>query len=155
MLLLITIQTEGEEDHIIIDDPSLQNAPYVCYANVTNQIQSLASANGTYTVANVRGTRGQRWVEPLDGLWLSYENDAETNKTITFFDGYAAIQANQAPVELTVSGFKTIENGPVAAKLGVAAVEGDRSFSGDKFLFAKNNPNYIELKHLKPTDQLF
>ena len=149
---------EGEEDHIIIDDPSLQNAPYVCYANVTNQIQSLASANGTYTVANVRGTRGQS-VGGAAGwtMVIVYENDAETNKTITFFDGYAAIQANQAPVELTVSGFKTIENGPVAAKLGVAAVEGDRSFSGDKFLFAtKNNPNYIELGNtLNPQTNFF
>ena len=149
---------EGKEDHIIIDDPNLQNAPYVCYANVTDQIQSLANANGTYTVANVRGTRGQS-VGGAAGwtIVIVYENDAETNKNITFFDGYAAIQANQAPVDLTVSGFKTIDNGPVSAKFGVAAIEGDRSFSGDKFLFAtRNYPQYAQLGNtLNPDTNFF
>src|SRR5690606_40137623 len=36
------------------------NSPYVCYADVTSKLQNLASINGTYTIANIKATEGEK-----------------------------------------------------------------------------------------------
>ncbi|MFS4492723.1 T9SS type B sorting domain-containing protein [Maribacter sp. 2308TA10-17] len=130
----------GEEDEIIIDgftrSPQVRNRPYVCYKNVTNQLQALADPTGEYTVANVRGTRGQTnygaagWT-----LVIIYENPTMPGRYIATFDGYAGVanRTGERDVTFPVSGFNTIPTGPVRAKLGAVALEGETSISGDSF----------------------
>ena len=50
----------GQEDDILINGfaTGVTDSPYVCYRNVTSELQALADPRGEYTVANVRGTRG-------------------------------------------------------------------------------------------------
>jgi gliding motility-associated-like protein len=133
----------GDEDAIIVDGYNiLPNDPYVCYKNVTPLLQALADPEGEYTVANVRGTRGSTnhgaagWT-----LVVIYENPTLTGKYISVFDGYEGIttQSGNRTADITVSGFNTIPVGPVNARIGVSALEGETSLSGDTFGIISNS----------------
>ena len=64
-----TDPTRGEDD-IIFDgyqyyrpkavEDSFKDSPIICYKNVTKFITGLSEADGEYTVANLRATRGWR-----------------------------------------------------------------------------------------------
>src|SRR5690606_10169740 len=108
----------------------IKDRPYACFKDVTSMLQGLTGptgANGDYTVANVKGTRGRSdggsagWV-----LVVIYENPTLPSRHITVFDGFKWISLNQAPVTFDAAGFTTIPVGPVRARLAVAALEGDR-----------------------------
>lgn len=139
----------GEEDDIIFDgyDPvninnSFKDSPVICYKNVTNLVQSLADPNGEYTVANIRATKGRRRGSSSAGwvLVIIYENPNETGKFISTFDGYAGVQGSVPAVNVDVNGFRTLPTGfPVRARIGVAALEGDRRISGDRFRIRANS----------------
>ena len=127
----------GEEDDIIIDGNGVTpNNPYVCYKNVTNQLQALADPSGEYMVANVRGTRGTTnhgaagWT-----LVIVYENPTLPGKYISIFDGYEGIttQTGNTQADIDFSGFQTIPTGNVEARIGVSVLEGESSLSGDNF----------------------
>ena len=139
----------GDEDQIIYDNVNFKDSPYVCYKNVTNQLQALANPNGQYTVANVRATRGVS-VGGAGGwtLVIIYENPTLTGKYISVFDGYAGVTGSgtSANADITVSGFNTIPVGPVKARLGASVVEGDRDLTGDAFqIKTPSNPTFSNL----------
>jgi gliding motility-associated-like protein/uncharacterized repeat protein (TIGR01451 family) len=139
----------GEEDDIIFDgyDPvninnSFKDSPIICYKDVTSLVQSLPNPNGEYTVANVRATRGRRNGSSSAGwvLVVIYENPNEPGKFISTFDGYAGVQGSVPAVNVNVSGFRTLPPGfPVRARIGVAALEGDRGISNDRFRIRANS----------------
>ncbi len=139
----------GEEDDIIFDgyDPvninnSFKDSPIICYKNVTNLIQAQANPNGEYTVANIRATKGRRQGSSSAGwvLVVIYENPNETGKFISTFDGYAGAQGGVPAVDVAVNGFRTLPPGfPVQARIGVAALEGDRGISNDRFRIRANS----------------
>ncbi|MVO08478.1 T9SS type A sorting domain-containing protein [Flavobacterium sp. TP390] len=137
----------GEEDDIIIGATELPitSVPYVCYKNVTSLLQGLSDANGTYTIANQRASRGAGF----SGGWnliIIYESPFATSKNITIFDGLSEIVASSPPLDIVINGFTTIPVGSVKVKLGIASLEGDRSFTDDRFRIngtSMSTPNRI------------
>ncbi|WP_245905254.1 T9SS type B sorting domain-containing protein [Gelidibacter algens] len=147
----------GEEDDIIFDGykyygpnvtDSFKDSPIICYKNVTNLVQSLTEADGTYTVANLRATRGLREGGCSAGwtLVVVYESPIMPSKYITLFDGYAGVQ-NTTTLDIPVSGFQTLPAPyPVNANISVGALEGDIGIQGDSFQFKANSvANYTVL----------
>jgi large repetitive protein len=135
----------GDEDEIILSPtrtPNVYNRPYVCYKNVTTLLRSLANPNGSYFVANQRAARG---VNPNgnSGGWslvVVYESPTLTSKFISTFDGFANINSGSlTDVDFNINGFQTIPVGPVRAKIGVSALEGDTSLFGDNLRFKANS----------------
>ncbi|WP_354680756.1 hypothetical protein, partial [Mariniflexile fucanivorans] len=134
----------GEEDDIIFDgydysniNNSFKDSPIICYKNVTNLLQSLTDADGTYTVANLRATTGRRNGGCAGGwtLVVIYESPTLPSKFISVFDGYAGVQGSTS-IDIPVSGFQTLPApSPVVARIGVSALEGDLGLSGDTFRF--------------------
>ncbi|MFH4967641.1 T9SS type B sorting domain-containing protein [Gaetbulibacter sp. M240] len=151
------VDPAGEEDDIIFDGfeyygsgvtNSFKDSPIVCYKNVTNLLQGLEEADGTYTVANQRATRGYRTGGCSAGwtLVVIYESPLLPSKFISLFDGYAGVQ-NTTQLDIPVSGFQTLPAPlPVKAHVGVAALEGDFGLQGDSYQFkANNSPSYVVL----------
>lgn len=111
------------------------NKPYACFADVTNLVADLANPEGIYTMANVISSVGQ----DINGgtglsagwsLFIVYEDPSMPAKSITSFNGFSGI-GGVTTLDIPVSGFRTIPNGPVRAKFAFAALEGDQSISGD------------------------
>lgn len=138
----------GEEDDIIFDgiDPSsggfFKDAPVICYKEVTDLIRSNSDPNGEYTAANIRATRGRRNGSSSAGwvLVIIYENPNESGKFISTFDGYAGLSGAVGNVDVAVNGFRTLPAPfPVRARIGVAALEGDRGITNDRFYISANS----------------
>lgn len=157
----------GEEDEIIFDgydytniNNSFKDSPIVCYRDVTNLVQSLATPNGEYTVANIRATKGERVGSSSAGwiLVIIYENPNESGKYISTFDGYAGVQTG-VTADYSVSGFRTLPAPfQVNARLGMGALEGDRGITGDNLRISSNLnfPTFTTVGNtLNPTDNFF
>ncbi len=136
-------------------------SPYVCYADITSLITPLADPNGEYTVANIRTIKGGPdtfgggaggWV-----IVIVYENPTLPGKYISLFDGYAAVEDVFPVVDFSYNGFNTIPTGPVRAQIGIAALEGDRTFNGDELQFRANgNAGFTNLHNtLNPPYNFF
>ena len=158
----------GNEDDIIFDgydyndiNNSFKDSPYICYKNVTDIVRSNANPIGEYTVANVRATRGTRNGSSSAGwvMVVIYENPNETGKFISTFDGYAGLSGSVGTVDVAVNGFKTLPTGfPVNARIGVGALEGDRSITNDRFKIKANlNTTFTDLSttNLNPANNFF
>ncbi|PXY44886.1 SprB repeat-containing protein, partial [Flavobacterium hydrophilum] len=119
------------------------NSVYVCFKDVTAKLQSLTDADGTYTVGNIRATRGIRRGGSAGGwtLVVIYESPTVSSKYISVFDGAQMTNVDQGTdqllsVDIPISGFKTLPAPfSVKAKIGVAALDGDYSKNGDGLLF--------------------
>ncbi|WP_149273694.1 T9SS type B sorting domain-containing protein [Pareuzebyella sediminis] len=139
----------GQEDDIIYDgydytniNNSFKDSPYICYKNVTDLVRSNTNPNGEYTVANVRATKGRRQGSSSAGwvMVIIYENPNESGKFISTFDGYAGMSSAAGNVDVAVNGFRTLPNPfPVRARIGVAALEGDRGITNDRFFLRANS----------------
>ena len=109
-----------------------ESAPYAVYADITNLVKELELPTGEYTVANIKATQGQ--IEGgVSGGWtifFVYEDDAESGKFITSFDGFAGV--TDKSTEISFTGFKTLPEGNVFAKLACAGLEGDNNLAGDQ-----------------------
>ncbi|MDA9089343.1 T9SS type B sorting domain-containing protein [Maribacter arcticus] len=135
--------TVGEEDDIIMNgyDPLnpttfVKDAPVICYKNITDLVRSNPNPNGEYMAANIRATRGRRNGSSSAGwvMVIIYENPNESGKFISTFDGYAGLSGSIGNVDVDVDGFRTLPAPfPVRARIGVAALEGDRGISNDRF----------------------
>jgi len=133
----------GQEDDIIFDgydytniNNSFKDSPYICYKNVTDLVRSNTNPNGSYTVANVRATKGRRNGSSSAGwvMVVIYENPNESGKFISTFDGYAGLSGSVGNVDVDVNGFRTLPAPfPVRARIGVGALEGDRGIRNDRF----------------------
>ncbi len=126
---------------------SFKDAPYVCFKDVTGLVSALPNADGDYTVANVRAARQQRNGGGAGGwtLVVVYESPTLPSKYISIFDGYVGVNPDSGPgqllqVDFNVNGFRTLPTGfPVNARIGVAALEGDLSGTGDTFQIKANS----------------
>ncbi|MCG8803118.1 T9SS type B sorting domain-containing protein [Tenacibaculum finnmarkense] len=140
--------------------------PYICFKDITTEVQAEANPNGVYTAANIRATRGVDHYEGLGGAsgWVMivvYENDNESSKKFSVFDGFANIHgeytytdingnlitvpANEA--EITFLNFKTIPKGPVNVELIMAALEGDKAIPGDNYQikYGDDDDDYVNV----------
>ena len=122
---------------------NFNNGVYVCFKDVTTNLQALANADGTYVVGNLRATRGIRRGGAAGGwsLVVIYESPTVSSKYISVFDGAQMTNVDSGPdqllqVDIPISGFQTLPSPfPVKAKIGVAALDGDFSREGDGLLF--------------------
>ena len=105
---------------------------YVYRAEVTNLLSSIG---GTYTVGNIQAPHGKEdsgvgyaagWT-----LVIVYEDLARESRNISLFNGFSVVRNGRNP-NISISGFKTVPSGPVKAKIGFAALEGELGISGDQ-----------------------
>ena len=147
----------GEEDAVIYDNVNFKDSPYVCFKNVTSLLQGLSDPSGEYFVGNVRATRGVS-VGGAGGwtLVIIYENPTLNGKYLSVFDGYAGVSGS-SQADISVSGFNSIPSGPVRARLGASAVEGDRGITGDAFrIETPTNPGFTSLSNAaNPSNNFF
>ncbi|MFT5212901.1 MAG: putative repeat protein (TIGR01451 family), partial [Patiriisocius sp.] len=146
---------------IVYDDGEETSKPYMCFKDVTSLVSSLDSPNGAYYAANIKATIG----EDSGGLgasggWIMvviYENELERSRRVSIFDGFSFVNRQKEEVEISYEGFKTIPIGPVKAKILVAALEGDRSITGDRFKMKDVDGNYQDLStpNLNSGDNFF
>ncbi|MCO7186442.1 hypothetical protein NH341_13545, partial [Tenacibaculum sp. XPcli2-G] len=134
-------------DETIFDD----NSTYINYKDITSLVQGLVTVatpnghNGRYMAGNIRAIRGRQGGVGGAAGWtmvIIYENDLESSKNISVFDGYAEVDGRN-DVDLTYSGFSTIPLGPVRVNLLAATLEGDRSIPGDRFRIRDRFGNFI------------
>ncbi|MFL0114656.1 SprB repeat-containing protein, partial [Tenacibaculum maritimum] len=157
---LIANTTDSSIREQIYDDGSVNQKPYVYYKDVTNLIDK-DNPNGDYFAANIRGIRGIRSTGGGIGgaagwaLILIYENEAESSKNISLFDGFATIDGTN-DVDVSYTGFTTIPALPVRAELIVATLEGDGFIEEDQFQIEDNNGNFIDVSNSKnPANNFF
>ena len=109
---------------------------YLCYADITSLITG-ATANGTYTVADVVGPIG---INNSCGGWtivIAYSNTTLQPRNLTVFDGSVIVNLGDPPVDINLAGFLTPPAGPVSCELGAVVYDGDRS-GADSFAFRQN-----------------
>ncbi|HEX9980091.1 MAG TPA: hypothetical protein VGB50_05955, partial [Flavobacterium sp.] len=106
---------------------------YSAYAEVTDYVK--AHGIGQYTVADMALIEGNGGTTGYYGGWsmvVVYENTQMKYRDVTIFDGHAYVAGNvTADFTIPVSGFRTVQAGPVNVKIGVMAGEGDQNISGD------------------------
>ncbi|MCG8859095.1 T9SS type B sorting domain-containing protein [Tenacibaculum finnmarkense] len=134
------------------------NEPYICFKDITTEVQAEANPNGVYTAANIRAIRGL--ANGLGGAsgWVMivvYENDNESSKKFSVFDGFAAV-SNGNSQEVKFTGFKTIPKGPVNVELIMATLEGDSNITGDDYQIKDAADNYVNVFNtISPQDNFF
>lgn len=107
---------------------------YATFTEVT-ALKGLSGSevNGWYTGANIKALEGRDSGSlGYFGAWtlvLVYEDDSETLKNISVFDGYKEIGSSNDTIK--VSGFYTPTSGDVKSTLSVFVGEGDKSIKGD------------------------
>ncbi len=120
--------------------------PYVCYADVTSILQNTKNSNGNYTVANIKAAQGFAQGGCAGGwlLYIIYENETETPKYFTTYNGY--LDVFKDPITINFQNFKAPETGEIKASLILGALEGDQKFKTDNCAFLDSeNKNYIPL----------
>ncbi|WP_339833855.1 hypothetical protein [uncultured Flavobacterium sp.] len=109
-----------------------ESAPYAVYADITDLVKQLGSPSGEYTVANIKATQGviEGGVSGGWTMFFVFEDDNETAKFISSYDGFAGV--TDKSTEILFTGFKTLPEGNVFAKLACAGLEGDNNLAGDQ-----------------------
>lgn len=109
-----------------------ENKPYVCYADVTSQLQNAKSLNGTFTVANIKATQGYINGGSSGGwlLYVVYENEDEPLKYFTTYNGFIGV--DQESLTIDFKDFKTPEYGPIKPSLLIGSLEGDHKLKTDR-----------------------
>lgn len=133
------------------------SAPYAAFADITEQVKALDNPFGFYTVANVRATQGTLLGGAAAGwtIVFIYEDQSMTEKHFTTYNGFAGIYKNSVDIKLT--GFTTMPQGDVVAKIAGAALEGDFNVDGDMIYFSSaSNPTLYNIKSgIRKTSNFF
>lgn len=107
------------------DGSQYYTKPYAYYKDITGLLQGLSNPSGTYTVADVRATKGYIIEKTSTGgtinsgcaggwtIVIVYKNSSKTSKHFTVYDGFAGINGTIAPssLEFGYAGFQTVPNG--------------------------------------------
>ncbi|WP_164905437.1 T9SS type B sorting domain-containing protein [Flavobacterium sufflavum] len=110
------------------------NTPYACYADVTSLLSGLTDPQGTYTIANVTSSLGFNSTTGLSAGWtlfIVYEDDTATKKSITSFDGFSSIYDDKT-LSIPISSFITPPSGTINILYAFASLEGDKGEVGSK-----------------------
>ena len=133
---------------------------YVYRAEVTNYLNGTIA--NTYTVGNIQAPNGTEstgvgyaagWT-----LVIVYEDLTREARNITVFDGFSVINLRNKDNNPTIniSGFKTVPTGPVKAKIGFAALEGELGIEGDQLTMRRRDGVYEALTVPgRPSDNFF
>lgn len=144
-----TYQTITADAQDIYYPTSSDDYMYSAYAEVTDYVKQ--HKTGEYFVADIALREGEGGSAGFYGGWgliVVYENPLMKWRDITIFDGHAYVASNGGNKELPVSGFNTVQQGPVGVKMGLMAGEGDVSITGDQFKIRNAaNTAWINLSH--------
>lgn len=140
---------KGELIYDGIEDADFkESSPYVMFADITNLVTNSKNPFGTYTIANVKTTIG-KISGGVSGGWsifFVYEDPKMTGKYITTYDGFAGI--TDKSIDIDFSGFQTLPEGKVNAKIAGIALEGDLQLKGDQILFkTSENKDFTQLSN--------
>lgn len=111
---------------------------YATFNQVTDLVGLTGTqVNGWYTGANIKAKEGSDSNPGNFGAWtlvVIYEDDSETLKNISVFDGYKRVssQSEYNNVDIPITGFLTPTNGDISSTLSIFAGEGDIGYEGDK-----------------------
>ncbi|WP_146819035.1 hypothetical protein, partial [Flavobacterium noncentrifugens] len=127
---------------------------YSGFTEVTDYVRT--NGIGEYIAADIATKEGDGHGTGYSGGWgmiVVYENSKMNHRDVTIFDGHAyVVKTNTTGYDLPVSGFNTVQTGPVGVKMGIMASEGDVNLTGDYFKIRKNSDgNYVNLNHSQNT----
>ena len=132
-------------------------APYAVYADITDYVTNLSSADGVYTVANIKATQGKISGGVAAGwtIFVVYEDKTMSEKFITSQDGFVGLI--DKPIDITFKGYELPSTGRIKAKIAAAVLEGDNNILADKLLFSSNETNtFTSLgNRLRPENNFF
>ncbi len=121
--LLGTITTQGTST----------TRSYAAFADLTSLVQ--AAGSGTYWVGGILAATGNDGLGFYAGwsLVVVYRDTAQPLRNLVVYDGLAVVSSGN-PVTITPSGFLAPLTGPVNARMGAVAFEGDGGITGDQLL---------------------
>ncbi|MCK9492424.1 MAG: hypothetical protein M0Q24_10045, partial [Sulfurimonas sp.] len=123
-----------KNDAIDLNPYNKNDYTYATFTEVT-ALKGLSGSevNGWYTGANIKALEGDDSGSlGYYGAWtlvLVYEDESETLKNISVYDGYKEIGSSNDSIK--VSGFFTPTSGDVKSTLSVFVGEGDKTITGD------------------------
>jgi hypothetical protein len=110
-----------------------------------------ANINGWITAANIKAYEGADNSGLGNfGAWtlvVIYEDDSESLKNISVFDGYRRIANETAfqTVDIPITGFLTPTSGDISSTLSIFAAEGDKNIEGDKLYASNSSGTFIAI----------
>lgn len=121
------------------------NAPYVCYAEVTDILKNIKEVKGNYTVANIKAANGFISGGSAGGwlLYVIYKAPTKNAKYIATYNGFSLVNKNT--VDIKFKNFKSIDQGYVKTDLFLSALEGDASLLLDDVSIIKNDKTFLPL----------
>ncbi|MCH7410220.1 hypothetical protein MM239_12500 [Belliella sp. DSM 111904] len=133
---------------------------YAGYSDITDYVRT--HGLGEYTIADIALQEGYSDNTGFFGNWgiiVVYQNSKMNWRDITIFDGYSFVQSmdgNEHMGEIEISGFGTVNSGPVEMKLGLMAGEGDQPTGGDFLEIIDQKGEWVRLKHpMNTVDNFF
>ena len=139
----VKFKVPGAAYQIITADNTLD---LIYYKDVTSIVTASNSPSGDYFVADINTSEGFSSAAGWS-LVIVYEDPAEPRKYISTFDGFSAVRDSpNNVVDFSYSGFVTPPSGAVEGRIGVAALEGDLGWVGDRMQFkADANAGFTDL----------
>jgi uncharacterized repeat protein (TIGR01451 family) len=131
------VSTQTDDINFGIPDASQNHNGYQAFADVTNLLDRF-NPNGTYTTANV--VAPANLINACAGwtMVVAYRDySGSITRNLTVFDGVSVVSSANF-VDTKIAGFKTPVLGPVSAKFGAVAFDGDRN-SQDGFFFKQDS----------------
>ncbi len=141
------------------NDADAYSGMFVGYVEVTDYVRQWGE--GDYFVADIclqQGNGGNLGYSGGWGMVVVYANKNMKYRDISIFDGFVHVENTTSNKTLTVpiEGIKTVQVGPVSAKLGLMAVEGDVGITGDYMQMKEaHSDNYQNLSHSGNTTNNF
>ncbi|MFN3756159.1 MAG: hypothetical protein ACK4RM_04325 [Flavobacterium sp.] len=136
---------------------TLEQAPYLCYANITEYVNLLDNPFGLYTAANIRGTQGTLEGGTMAGWLIVFvmEDSNLPQKTFYSFDGFASVFNQSHDIQLT--DLKNLAYQNTQSEMIAAALGGDNKTGGDMVYLATNTaPTLTNLRtKTRSTGNLF
>uniref|UniRef100_UPI00263488A9 HYR-like domain-containing protein n=1 Tax=uncultured Psychroserpens sp. TaxID=255436 RepID=UPI00263488A9 len=131
----------------------IDNDPYICFKDITTQVQNLNNVYGKYQVANVEAKSGgltghDQTTIGTSGGWqivFVYESPKLPSKNISLFDGYAQVTQSTNNFDIVFDGFQTVPVGNVEADVIIGALEGDQDLSGDMLQIQNVAGNFVDI----------
>ncbi|SDS28819.1 gliding motility-associated C-terminal domain-containing protein [Formosa sp. Hel1_31_208] len=141
----------------------INNDPYICFKDITDQVTGLVDPYGTYQVANVEAKLGSVIGHGggnigTSGGWqivFVYESPKLPAKNISLFDGYANVTSAINNFDITFGGFQTVPTGDVNTNVIIGSLEGDRDLSGDQLQIRDTNNNFVSITAPQRTSNNF
>ena len=128
---------------------------YGGFAEITDILSD--NPNGTYMIADVKCHEGAEPNHGNYGAWslvVIYENEDETLKNITLFDGFATIDSGYNS-DLVIDGFLTPSSAPIKSKIAFFTMDGEGGTNSLTIISETNGAKLVEHLPENPGSSLF